>query len=185
ENQQNVSLDFLIDKYSDLIANDIYTEKEIIRKLISLNYEDAFEKFYILIKNQIDDNIKGEFEFRDQEWLKFTKSKAIDILIKTFELCLSIQNIEELFGNHYSPVRVCSETITSICKTNGELICTKTLELLHRIDSNKLKIQSLDLFFLNKLKNDIQEIYYNHKSEPYKLVEVLKVLDENKYLFIV
>ncbi|UPF09218.1 hypothetical protein, partial [Flavobacterium psychrophilum] len=26
ENQQNVSLDFLIDKYSDLIANDIYTE---------------------------------------------------------------------------------------------------------------------------------------------------------------
>lgn len=184
ENKENIALDFLIGKYSDLIANDVYTEKEVIRKLISLNYEEAFEKFYALIKKQIDDNVKGGFEFRDQEWLKFNQSKALDILIKTFELCLSIKNIEELFGDHYSPVRICSETITNICKTNDESICTNTIELLEKIDSQQLKMQNLDLFFLNKLKNDIQEIYYSHKSKPYKLPEVLKVLEENKYLFI-
>ncbi|MBG6063306.1 hypothetical protein IWX83_003116 [Flavobacterium sp. CG_9.1] len=184
ESREDIAKDFLISKYLGLVTDDIYTEKEIIRKLISLNYDDAFTKYHDLIKNQIDDNAKGEFSFRNQEWLNFTQSKALDSLICTFELCLSIPNIEELFGDHYSPLRITSETIISICKANNELICTKTLTLLNRIDSETLKAQKVDLFYLNKLKNDIQELYYNHKSKPYKITEVLKILNDNKYLFI-
>ncbi|MBG6063319.1 hypothetical protein IWX83_003129 [Flavobacterium sp. CG_9.1] len=185
ENKEDIAKAFLTQEYLSLIANDIYTEKEIIRKLISLNYDDAFEKYYNLIHNQIDHNVKGEFVFRNQEWQNFSQSKALVSLVSTFDLCLSTPNIEELFGDHYSPVRICSETIVSICKTNDELICTKTLELLYGIDSEKLKVQNLDLFYLNKIKNDIKELYYNHKSKPYKIAEVLKILDDNKYLFIV
>ena len=106
------------------------------------------------------------------------------MLISTFDLCLSTPDIEKLFGDHYSPLRICSEAITAVCKANNELISAKTLELLNRIDSDELKIQNLDLFHLNRLKIDIQEIYYNHKSKPYKITEVLKILENNKHLFI-
>lgn len=184
QNYDSIAIEFLIDNYTTLIANSIYTEKEIVRKLISLNHDEAFQKFYTLIKNQIDNNSKGEFEFRNQEWLKYTNPKAIEILIKTFELCLSFKKIEELFGTHYSPLRIVSETIVNICKINNELICKQTLCLLNEIDVMKYKTMNVDLFYFNKLKNDIHEIYYHHKSKPYKMIEILKILDDNKHLFI-
>lgn len=183
-NHESIAVEFLIKELANLVAKEIYSEKEIIKKLVYLNYENAFETFYTLIKTQIDNNLKGEYEFREQEWLRFTKPNALDPLIKTFELCISVQNIEDLFGRFYSPVRTCTETIINICKTNNELVCTKTLELLNKIDTEKLKNENIDLFYLNKLKNDIQEIYYNHKSKPYKIKEVLAILDENRHLFI-
>ena len=184
QKKESIAIDFLNNNYIDLITNDIYTEKEIIRKLISLNYDTAFKKFYELVKNQIENNVKGEFEFREQEWLRFTQSEELEVLVNIFELSLSTRNIEELFGNHYSPVRITSEVIANICKTNSELECTKALELLNKIDVKNLEANKIDLFYLNKLKNDVQEIYYNQKSKPYKLPEVLKILEENKYLFI-
>lgn len=182
--RDDISMGFLIDSYSDLLNDGIYTEKEIVRKLISLNYEGAFEKYHDLIKGQIVNNTTGEFEFRRQEWLNFTRPVALEMLVSTFGLCMAIPDIEKLFGNHYSPLRICSETIVSICKANDEITCTETLALLNRIDSVALKTQGVDLFYLNKLKNDIQEIYYNHKSKPYKIAEVLKILDDNRHLFI-
>lgn len=180
QNQESFAINFLLKNNSNLIENKIFTEKEIIRKLISLNYENAFEKFYDLLKNQIDNNLKGEFEFRDQDWLKFTKPEAIDILVKIFELCLSVNNIDDLFGSHFSPLRTSSETIINICKNNSELICAKTIDLLDNINN-----YGKDSFYLNKLKNDTQEIYYKHKSKPYNIAEVLKILEENRHLFIV
>lgn len=185
ENREDIALDFLTQNYSSLITYDIFTEKEIIRNLISLNYQDAFEKYYIIVENQIQNDLKGEFVFRNQEWLKFTQANALKMLVNTFDLCLSTPNLEALFGDHYSPVRICVETIISVCKANDELTCAKTLQLLNDIDSEKLESQNLDLFYLNKLKNDIQEIDYNHKSKPYKMIQVLKILDDNKYLFLI
>jgi hypothetical protein len=182
--RDDISKAFLIDNYSGLLTDGIYTEREIVRKLISLNYEGAFEKYHDLIKDQIVNNTAGEFEFRRQEWLNFTQSAALEILVSTFGLCMAVPDIEKLFGNHYSPLRICSETIVSICKANDEIICTETLALLSGIDSDTLKKQKVDLFYLNKLKNDVQELYYNHKSKPYKIAEVLKILEDKKYLFI-
>lgn len=182
--RDDISTGFLINSYSGLLKDGIYTEKEIVRKLISLNYEGAFEKYHDLIKGQIVNNTTGEFEFRRQEWLNFTRPTALEMLVSTFGLCMATPDIEKIFGNHYSPLRICSETIVSICKANDEIICTETLSLLNRIDSETLKIQDVDLFYLNKLKNDVQELYYNHKSKPYKIVDVVKILDDKKYLFI-
>lgn len=184
ENQQKIAIDFLIKNYADFIRKDVFTEKEIIRKLISLNYENAFDKFYDLIKNQIDTNTQGEFEFRNDDWKSFTNDLAIESLIKIFEVGLPIKNLENLFGSHYSPLRIASEAIINICKANNDSTCLKTLNLINIIDVAKLKKQNVDLFYLNKLKTDVEGIYYHHKSQPYKITEVLKILEDNKFLFI-
>jgi hypothetical protein len=148
-----------------------------------LNHPDAFEKYYYIIKNQIQNSVKGEFDFRTQEWLRFTHAAALEMLVKCLDLCLSTPNLEQIFADHYNPTRICFETIISICKTNDELTCTNALELLKTIDSKKLEAEELDLYYLNKLKNDIREIFYSHKSKPYKMIQVLKLMDDNKYYF--
>jgi hypothetical protein len=184
QSENDIAINFLINNCEELIKNKTYSEKEIVRKLIKLNYEFAFDKFYTLIKNQIDNNIKGEFEFRNDDWKSFTHSTAIDILIKLFELCLPIQNLEEFFGSHYSPLRISYDTLINICNSNNDKVCLQILKSLNQIDIAELKKQNVDLFYLNKLKNDVQDIFYNHKSQPYKITQVLKILDTNKYLFI-
>lgn len=184
QNQNVIIIDFLLNKHSELLTKSIYTEKEIVRKLINLNYELAFDRYYTIVKNQIDNNLSGEFEFRNDDWKNFTNSKAIDTLVKTFKLCLPLKNLEDLFGNHYSPLRISYEAIINICKSNDEIICSQTIDLINKFDVNELKTLNVDLFYLNRLKNDVQELYYNHKSKPYKINEVLQILDTNRYLFI-
>lgn len=184
ENREDIAQEFIIAELSKLTAEKIYTENEITRKLINLNYSDAFDRYHVQVKKQIDQNITGEFSFRQQEWQKFSQEKAIDVLVATFELCLLSPQADTLFGDHYSPVRICSETIISICKAGSEDSCVKTINLLEAIDSEKIKNQNLDVFYLNKLKNDVAEIYYSHRSKPYKIKEVLEILDHNKFLFI-
>lgn len=182
--REDFARNFLLSKHTNLVADGIYTEKEIVRKLISLNYQDAFSAYGKIIREQMADGKEEEFVFRNQEWLNFTHADRMDVLVSIFHLCLSVQNLDKLFGNHYSPLRICFETIIGICKANDEESCINTLELLDSIQANILKAQNADLFYLNKLKIDIQELFYSHKSKPYKMEQVLKMLDENKYLFI-
>lgn len=182
---QNIARNFLIDQYSNLITQDIYTEKELVRKLIGLNYEHGFSRYYELIKAQTEQNLKGEFSFPKDEWQSFTCREALDKVTATFLLCLSSPTTDKLFGRHYSPLRIAMETITNICKNNDEDTCTEALKILNSVDIEMLKSKKIDLFYLNKLRNDIQEVHYSHKSKPYKLPHVLNILEENKFLFIV
>jgi hypothetical protein len=183
-NMEDISRSFLIDQYNNLLAQDIYTEKKLVRKLISLNYPYGFSRYYTLIKEQSDQNRKGEFAFQRDEWQNFTCPQGLEILASTFMLCLSSPESHNLFGDHYQPIRISMETIPNICKANNEDTCKKALELLNSIDTKALKAKNIDLFYLNKLKDEIQEIRYSHKSKPYKIVHVLKILDDNRYLFV-
>jgi hypothetical protein len=115
---------------------------------------------------------------------KQKKVSAIDTLIKIVELNLSTPNIENLFDKFSQPIRIATETIINICKANKVETCTEVLDKLEKIDFNKIKTAEGDLFYYNKLRNDILEIYYSHKSKPFLFTEILKVLDENKYLFV-
>ncbi|MDL2141631.1 hypothetical protein QQY79_03790 [Flavobacterium tructae] len=184
ENRKDIVQDFLVTQYFELLTRNIYNEQELIQKLISLNHETAFEKYCTLVKKQIKEKTIQEFGFRNQEWLYYTHAKALDTLVSTFELCLLTPDIEKLFGDHYSPLRICSETITAICKANDESTCSQAIDLLLSIDSNSMTTMDIDTFFLNKLKNEVQESYYIHKSKPCKIADVLKILYENKYMFI-
>lgn len=182
---ENTVEQFLLNNYSDLVNDNVYQEMELIRKLISLNSDGIFNNFYEVLKLRIENSINGEIEFRNDDWQKYTKESAIDVLIKIFELTLSTSNIDRLFGKFYPPTRITSETIINICKTNNSETCNEVLDKLEKIDFDKIKNAKGDLFYYNKLRNDIFEIYYSHKSKPYLFTEVLKVLDENKYLFVV
>lgn len=181
---ENIIEKFLLENYNTFLKDNIYQEIELIRKLISLNSEGIFNNFYELIKLCIKNSINGGIEFRDNEWQKYTKESAIDALIKIVELNLSTPNIENLFDKFYQPIRITTETIINICKANKAETCSEALDKLKKIDFNKIKIAEGDLFYYHKLKNDILEIYYSHKSKPFLFPEVLKVLDENKYLFV-
>jgi hypothetical protein len=183
-NQNEVIEDFLNSNYIKLISENTYQEVEIIRKLVSLNSEGIFDQFYNLIKRRIKNSTKGEVEFRDYDWQKYTRKSALDKLIELLEICLLTPNIDELFGKFYHPIRIASETVINICKTNDETTCTDTISKLNKLDLEKIKATGGDLFYFFKLKNDVQEIYYNHKSKPYNFIETLKILEENKYLFI-
>lgn len=183
--KENIIEKFLLDNYSTLLKDGVYHEIEFIRKLISLNSEGVFNKFYVLLKLRIENYINEEIEFRDNVWQKYTKETAIDDLIKIFELNLSTPNIDNLFGKFYPPLRIATETIINICKTSKAETCSEVLDKLEKIDFNKIKKAEGDLFYYNKLRNDILEIYYSHKSSPFPFTQVLKVLDENKYLFVV
>lgn len=182
---ENIIERFLLDNYSALTNDNVYQEIELIRKLISLNSEGIFNNFYELLKLCIKNSVNGGIEFRDNEWQKYTKESAIDALIKIVELNLSTSNIENIFDKFYQPIRITTETIINICKANNAETCNEVLEKLEKIDFNKIKTAEGDLFYYNKLRNDILEIYYSHKSRPYPFTEVLKVLDENKYLFVI
>lgn len=182
---ENIIERFLLNNYNTLLKDDVYQEIELIRKLISLNSEGVFDKFYVLLKLRIEKSKNEEIEFRDNVWQKYTKETAIDDLIKIFELNLSTPNIDNLFGKFYPPIRIATETIINICRANKAETCSEVLGKLEKIDFNRIKIAEGDLFHYNKLRNDIFEIYYNHKSKPHLFTEVLKVLDENKYLFVV
>jgi hypothetical protein len=183
-NHNKIIDDFLQTNYNKLISENTYQEDEIIRKLVSLNSEGIFDKFYGLIERRIENSIKGEVEFRDYDWQKYTRKSALAILIELLEICLLTPKIDELFGKFYHPIRIASETVINICKTNDETTCTDTIRKLNKLDLEKIKATGGDLFYFFKLKNDVQEIYYNHKSKPYNFIETLKILEENKYLFI-
>nr|WP_315200638.1 hypothetical protein [uncultured Flavobacterium sp.] len=181
---ENIIERFLLDNYNTLLKNNVYQEIEIIRKLISLNSEGIFNNFYELLKLRIENSVSGGIEFRDNEWQKYTKESAIDALIKIVELNLSTPNIENLFDKFSQPIRIATETIINICKANKVETCSEVLNKLEKIDFNKIKTAGGDLFYYNKLRNDILEIYYNHKSKPFPFTDVLKILDQNKYLFV-
>lgn len=182
---ENIIERFLLDNYSILLRDNVYQEIELIRKLILLNSESVFNNLYELLKLRIENSVSGGIEFRDYELQKFTKESAIDALIKIVELNLSTPNIGKLFDKFSEPIRIATETIINICKANKAETCSEVLDKLEKIDFNKIKTAEGDLFYYNKLRNDILEIYYNHKSKPFLFPEVLKVLDENKYLFVV
>jgi hypothetical protein len=181
---ENIIERFLLDNYNTLLKNNVYEEIELIRKLISLNSEGIFNNFYELLKLRIENFVSGGIEFRDSEWQKYTKESAIDALIKIVELNLSTPNFENLFDKFSQPIRIATETIINICKANKVETCSEVLNKLEKIDFNKIKTAGGDLFYYNKLRNDILEIYYSHKSKPFLFPEVLKILDENRYLFV-
>ncbi|MBA9072576.1 hypothetical protein GGR22_000702 [Flavobacterium gossypii] len=175
---------FLIVNYEQLISQNVYQEIEIIGKLIDLNYERTFDNYYNLIKTSIENSIKLGTELRNNDWQKYTNKFAIDKLIKLLELCLSTSNIDSFFDRFSDPIRIASETILNICKTNDSETCVDVIEKLNDFDLNKIKSVDGELFHYNKLKNDVQEIYYSHKSKPFTIVQVLKVFEEKKYIFL-
>ena len=57
-------------------------------------------------------------------------------------------------------------------------------DILEEMDFERIATAGGDLFYYHRLRNDIMEIYYKHKSKAFSLKEVYAILDENRHLFI-
>ncbi|SFZ93371.1 hypothetical protein SAMN05428642_10395 [Flaviramulus basaltis] len=176
---------FIIKNYSNLIKENIYTEIDLIKKLITLNNPTVFNRLLILYNNQLKKSISEVYEFRDSESSKYTNNTALKDLFKIIELCLIHPNIKNVSGRFDDPLRFSCETIVNICKTNTINTTIDAISIIESLEQIIIKSKNVDLFYFYKLKNDLQEIYLAHKSKPYQFNEVLKVLDNYKYLFIV
>lgn len=166
-----------------MIDSSIMEEISIIKFLILSNNELGFENLRRLIENNPDNFISIEGDFRNETWLNYSNVKSIDDLIAIFNFSLLYYSQEKLNKAHYSPVRISTETLINICKNQNAEFCEIVLDKLNQLDLKLIVTKGGDLFHINKLKKDVQEIILNHKSEPYNLKKVLKLLENNKYMF--
>lgn len=178
-----IVVNYLKANYDILIVNDMIEEISVIKYLIMSNHDLGFEKLRALIENNPDNYVSIEGDFSNETWLNYSNKKSIDDLIAIFNFSLLNYSQEKLNRAHYSPVRVSSETIINICKNQNIELNEAVLEKLNRIDLNQIVNNGRDLFHVNKLKKDIQEIILNHKSKAYNLKGVLELLKENKHIF--
>lgn len=178
--KKNIVEEFLINNYSILTKENTYQEIDLIKKLITLNNSTVFQKLLSVYQYSIDNSIKESFEFRDSEASKYTNNCGIDDLFRIIEFYLTEPNIKDISWRHDDPLRFSCEVIVNIFKTNTIDTTNKFKIMEQDITKNK----KTDLFYFYKLKNDLQEIYFSHKSKPYSFNEVLDVLENYKYLFI-
>ncbi len=178
-----IVVNYLKTNYNVLIDSSIMEEISIIKFLILSNNELGFENLRRLIENNPDNFISIEGDFRNETWLNYSNVKSIDDLIAIFNFSLLYYSQEKLNKAHYSPVRISTETLINICKNQNAEFCEIVLDKLNQLDLKLIVTKGGDLFHINKLKKDVQEIILNHKSEPYNLKKVLKLLENNKYMF--
>ncbi|MBP0903563.1 NACHT domain-containing protein [Mariniflexile gromovii] len=182
--EEKIVNEFIITNYSNLIKDNIYREIDLIKKLITTNNATVFEKLLSLYHYNIKNSVKEVFEFRSNESLKYTNNKALEDLFKIIEFCLTEPNIKDISGRHDDPLRFSCETIVNICKSNFIDTTIDSMKKVENMEKVLIENKKVDLFYFYKLKNDLQEIYIIHKSKPYQLNAVLKVLNDYKYLFI-
>ncbi|MEN2435807.1 hypothetical protein AAH994_10370 [Weeksellaceae bacterium A-14] len=182
-NKCEIIIDYLTSNNDTLIANNIIDEITIINYLVASNSDLGFEKLRKLIENKPNDYVSIEGNFRSETWLSYTNKSSIDDLIAILNFSLLNYSNQQLYRAHYSPVRISSEAIINICKNQNAELSGEVLEKLNQIDLNEIISNGGDLFYVNKLKKDINEIVLNHKSEPYNLKMVLALLAENKHIF--
>jgi hypothetical protein len=174
---------YLKSNYDLLIVSDVMDEMTIISKLIMSNSDLGFKNLRNLMEKNPNNHVIIGSDFRNATWLNYSNKKSIDDLIAIFNFCLVNYPQEKLNSMHYSPVRISSETIISICKNKNAGLCDEILQKLNQIDLDKIVSNGGDLFYINNLKKDIREIILNHKSKPYDLKSVLTMLTEQNHIF--
>ncbi|MCS4301807.1 NACHT domain-containing NTPase [Chryseobacterium sp. BIGb0232] len=174
---------YLVENYDFLIMNEIMEESIIIKMLINVNSEYGFKKLLNIIENQ--PNLYSEIEnnFSYSSWQNYSNEKSIDDLLRILEVSITKEDIINLIDTHFSPIRISFESIISICQNQDSYFCQETLNKLNRLDTKNSQKSNIDLFYINKLKNDIQDIIYNHKSKAFDFKNTLELINKYDYIF--
>ncbi len=182
-NKLNIVENYLKSNYDILLGKNILEEMSMIKFLIMSNSELGFKNLHKIIEKEPEKYVDLGSDFRSETSLNYSNPKSIDDLIAVFYFSSVNYSQEKLNGVFYSPIRVSSESIINICKNHDSELCEEILDKLNRLDQNIIANKGGDLFYMNKLKKDIQEINLNHKSKPYNLKSVLNLLEDNKHIF--
>jgi len=174
---------YLITNYEFLIRSEILKETIIIKTLININSEHGFDRLLKIIEKK--PNIYAEIEdgFSYSSWQNYSNEKSINDLIRIFEISITNKEIIALTESQFAPIRIAFESILSICQRQDSNFCHETLVKLNELEDDKIKELNGDLFYLNKLKNDLNDIIYNHKSKAYSFKDTLKLIKEYDYIF--
>lgn len=178
-----IVVNYLKTNYNILIDSNIMEEITIVKFLILSNNELGFENLRGLIEGDPHNFISIEGDFRNETWLNYSNQNSVDDLIAIFNFSLLNYSQEKLNKAHYSPVRVSTETLINICKNQNVEFCGDVLDKLNQLDLKLIVTKGGDLFHVNKLKKDVREIILNHKSKPYNLKSVLRLIEENRHIF--
>jgi len=181
---KGLTLQFLLDNYLELIEGLVYDELDIISRLVGCNEATAFGRLLEYVKSRLGENKVISLQFRHDEWQRYTTPKAIDDLVALLELYLTTSNADQIFDRFTLPTRIASEALINICKNGDAAVYSEAIAKLSAMDFTRIAAAGGDLFYYHKLRNDIQEIYYKHKSNAFSLKEVITILEENRHLFI-
>lgn len=181
---KGLTLQFLLDCYLELTESLVYDELDIINRLVGCNEARAFGRLLEYVKSRLGENKIISLQFRHDEWQRYTNPKAIDDLVALLELYLTTSNADKIFDRFTLPTRIASEALINICKNRDAAICTEVIAKLSGMDFTRIAAAGGDLFYYHRLKNDIQEIYYKHKSKAFSLKELITILEENRHLFV-
>ncbi|WP_394664934.1 NACHT domain-containing protein [uncultured Chryseobacterium sp.] len=174
---------YLKKNYDALIKNDIMEEHTIIKNLIMANSDLGFKNLKTIIEKNPEQYVSLDNGYSYKTWQNYSNEKSIDDLVAILNISLLNYDEERINRVHFSPIRISTETIVNICKNANTDFCKIVMDKLNQLDLNEIAISGGDLFFINKLKKDVQEISFNHKSKPYNLKNVLNLLDSNKHIF--
>lgn len=169
--------------YDALIEKDIMEEHTIIKNLIMVNSDLGFKKLKTIIEKNPEQYISLDNGYSYNTWQNYSNEKSLDDLISILNISLLNYDEEKINRVHFSPVRISTETIVNICKNANSDFCKIVKDKLNQLDLNEIVTSGGDLFFINKLKKDVQEINFNHKSKPYNLKNVLNILAEYNHIF--
>lgn len=174
---------FLMDKYNSLIQDNVMEETNIIKNLILANSEMGFKKLKELIFNCPDQNVSIENHFSYGTWQQFSNQNSIDDLIEILDFSMINYSSEQINNAHFSPVRITTEAIINICNSHNSEVCERVLSRLQLINTNRILEKGRDLFYINKLKKDVNEISINHKSLPYNIKKAGKLIEDHEHIF--
>jgi hypothetical protein len=83
-----------------------------------------------------------------------------------------------------SPERLAIDVLNNICKTSdyktSEIILKELIECKELFEKN----DNTELFYINTMINDTNEILVKQKSEPMRFDEIAKKIESNKYLIL-
>jgi hypothetical protein len=114
---------------------------------------------------------------------KFSNQNSIDDLIEILDFSMINYSSEQINNAHFSPVRITTEAIVNICNSNNSEVCERVLSGLELINTNKILEKGRDLFYIKKLKKDVNEISVNHKSLPYNIKKASKLIEDCEHIF--
>ncbi|WP_346986011.1 hypothetical protein [Chryseobacterium sp. POE27] len=153
KNKENSFVEkFLIVYYDVLIQNGMMEETNIIKNLILSNSDLGFRKLKELIAENPFQYISIESHFNFSTWQQFSNKNSIDDLIIILNLGLLNYSIDQIQKAHFSPVRISTEAIISICNNQSSATCDLILDKIEQMNTDLILEKCGDLFYINKLK---------------------------------
>lgn len=171
--------DYVTSNYELLISKKLLEESVAIKYLIKSNGKLAFKQLKTIIMNT---TANAGDTYHEAEYKSYTNTESIADLLDIARHCLSLRNYEEIFNGWFKPIRMVSDVLVSIGKSNDLSTSELILEGIMTINPVEDEKQN-NRFYYESLVNDIKDVVYKHKSKPFSMKQAIACNKEYEYLF--